>query len=248
MPTKAPTAKEYRELWAGKLRRAQGEGSASAEALQATADFLGSFPPATIPTIVCKHFCKTRAVYLVDRTLHVHTQRIRKNDELNAILLATHFGVATEVRIHNFHTYRYFTSTSVHVRITQSYWDTVRTLLTYINQGEWIVVRGRVERSILVTFDDFLYSAVIAWKKRQPYASIVCSLPTHKVNIITTTINVPGEHPSLSVFTRGYAAESESDDEVDIESLDDEEERLQIMLFLGTPSLSIDQYVLDTVN
>ena len=146
MPTKRPIAKEYWQFWVEKLSKVQGEASSShrgAETLQSMADFLNSFPIEGIPRIVCQKFCVTRAVYLVGQTLHIHTECLCKNDELNAVLIGTHFGAATEVRIHNFHTYHYFTSTNVHVRITQSYWRVVQALLPYINKGPWIVVRGK---------------------------------------------------------------------------------------------------------
>ena len=248
MPAKRPTAKEYRQLWVEKLSKARGEASSShrsAETLQSTADFLNSFPSEGIPRIVCQKFCVTQAVYLVDQTLHIHTQRLRQKNELNAILIATHFGAATEVRIHNFHTYRYFTSTNVHVRITQSYWRVVQALLPYINRGPWIVVRGKRERTVQITFDDFLRPAVTAWKEGLPYARIVCKIPAIEVRPITTCTKIPSKHPSLDVFSRGYTSGSDSDREVDIESEDWEGEHLEIMLFLGAPSVPISSLACD---
>ena len=251
MPAKRLAAREYWQLWVEKLSAAaklQGEASCSnqdLEKLQSTADFLHSFPIEGIPQVVVQKFCVTRAVYLVGETLHVHTQRLRKKDELNAILLATHFGVVTEVRIHNFHTYRYFATTNVHVRITQSYWRVVQAILPYINRGPWIEVRRRRERTVRITFDDFLRPAVAAWKEGQPYAHIVCKIPVSEVNLITTRTKIPSKHPSLSVFSRGYTSDPDSDREVDIETEDYEQEHHEILLFLGSPSAPISSLVCD---
>ena len=47
--------------------------------------------------IVIKRLAETKAVYIVGTTLHIHTLRLHKRDEVNSILLATHFGVVNEV-------------------------------------------------------------------------------------------------------------------------------------------------------
>ena len=68
---------------------------------------------------------ETRAVYIVGTILHVHTLHLRKKDEVNSILLATHFGIVDKVWVHNFHIYRYLIAGRIHVHIAQSYWEVV---------------------------------------------------------------------------------------------------------------------------
>ena len=75
--------------------------------LGAAASLLLNLPEEDLVKIVIKRLAETRAVYIVGTTLHIHTLRLRKKDEVNSILLATHFGVVNEVRVHNFHLYRY---------------------------------------------------------------------------------------------------------------------------------------------
>ena len=103
-------------------------------------------------------------MHVFNTMLHVHTPLLKKRDELNAILLATHFNLVEEVRIHNFHLYRYIKAERVHVRITQSYWDSVKILLPYISGKPWA----------RITFDKFLCPRIAAWKDHKPYSQIVC--------------------------------------------------------------------------
>ena len=106
----------------------------------------------------------------------------------------------------------------MHVRIAQSYWGVVEFILPYISRGPLVEREGKRERAIRITFDEFLRPAVAAWKENKPYAQLVCDIPKCETNIITTCVKIPHKHPSLSVFTRGYYSESES--EIDIESDD----------------------------
>ena len=89
------------------------------------ADFLLSLPKEGLPSAVIKKFVETRAVYIVGTILHVHTLRLRKRDEVNSILLATHFGIIDEVWVHNFHIYHYLIAGRIHVRNAQPYWGDV---------------------------------------------------------------------------------------------------------------------------
>ena len=107
------------------------------------------------------------------------------------------------------------------------------------------MVRGKRERTVQITFDDFLRPAVTAWKERLPYARIVCKIQAIEVRPITTCTKIPSKHPSLDVFSRGYTSGSDSDQEVDIESEDWEGEHLEIMLFLGAPSVPISNLACD---
>ena len=87
------------------------------------------------PCEVVERIAATKAVYIIDRTLHVHILHLRKRDELNFILLATSLGVVTKVRIHNFEIHYYLTWRREHVRLTQGYWNTIDFVLPYINRG-----------------------------------------------------------------------------------------------------------------
>ena len=81
---------------------------------------------------------------MTGRTLHVHTLRLRKKDELSSILLTTHFGLVDEVRVHNFHIYRYLWDSRVHVRIVQTRcWEGVERILPYIYWGPWVEREGK---------------------------------------------------------------------------------------------------------
>ena len=145
-----------------------------------------------------------------------------------------------EVRIHNFHIYRYIWVKRVHVRIAQTRWEEVKRILPYICRGYLAEREGRRERAVKITFDKFLRPAVAAWNEGKPHAQLVCDLPKNETNIITTTATIPFRHPSLCVFTRGYF--SDSDSEVEIEGSDDDSsEAREILMFLGYPSIPLEQ-------
>ena len=105
--------------------------------MDAAASLLLNLPEEDLVKIVIKRLAETRAVYVVGTTLHIHTLRLCKRDEVNSILLATHFGVLNEVRVHNFYLYRYLIRGNIHVRIAQSHWGAVRTVLSYISKRLW---------------------------------------------------------------------------------------------------------------
>ena len=65
--------------------------------LGATASLLFNLPKEDLVKIIIKRLAETRAVYIVGTTLHIHTLCLCKRDEVNSILLATHFGVVNEV-------------------------------------------------------------------------------------------------------------------------------------------------------
>ena len=88
-------------------------------------DFLLSLLEKGLPRVVIKKFVETRAVYIVGTVLHVHILHLCKKDEVNSILLATHFGIIDKVWVHNFHIYRYLIAGRIHVRIAQYYWGAV---------------------------------------------------------------------------------------------------------------------------
>ena len=206
-----PTAREYRQQWAEKLSssiRARSGATSSTQGdfgLDDVANLLLSLPEADLVKIVIRRLAKTRAVYVDGTTLHIHTLRLCKKDEVNSILLATHFGVVDEIRIHNFHLYRYLFRGHIHVRIAQSHWGAVQTVLSYVS---WRFGEEEL-KPIKITFDEFLRPAVTAWKNREPHAHIVCDLPESVTKSITTTVPIPFRYPYLSCFTRGYSSDED---------------------------------------
>ena len=89
--------------------------------LGAVANLLLSLPKEDLLKIVIRKLGETRAMYIVGTVLHVHTLRLCKKDEVNSILLATHFGIVNKVWVHNFPLYHYLIEGRIHVRIAQSY-------------------------------------------------------------------------------------------------------------------------------
>ena len=124
--------------------------------LGSTANLLLSLPEEDLLKIVIIKFAKTRAMYIVGTVLHVHTLCLHKKDEVNSILLATHFGIVNKVWVHNFHVYRYLIAVRIHVCIAQSYWGAVWSVLSYISERFW----EEGSSTIKITFNDFLRPAV----------------------------------------------------------------------------------------
>ena len=85
------------------------------------ANILLSLPKEGLLKVVIKKFVETRVVYIVGTILHVHTLHLHKRDEVNSILLATHFGIVDKVWVHNFHIYYYVIARRIHVRIARPY-------------------------------------------------------------------------------------------------------------------------------
>ena len=158
------TAREYRQQWAEKLSssiRARGGATSSTQGdfgLDDIANLLLSLPKTDLVKIVIRKFAQTRAVYVDGTTLHIHTLCLWKKNKVNSILLATHFGVVDEIQIHNFHLYRYLFRGHIHVRIAQSHWGAMQTVLSYVSRRF-----GEEEgKPIKITFDEFLRPAVTA--------------------------------------------------------------------------------------
>ena len=145
--------------------------------LYSIAQFLRDISLEGPPCTIVEKVSETKAVYVIDTTLHVHVLQLCKKDELNFILLATHLRLVYEVRIHNFHINYYLTARRVHVRLVPAYWRTVEFFLPYINRGPWVEREGKRERGVKITFDDFLQLAVEAWSARLPYHHLVFDIP-----------------------------------------------------------------------
>ena len=204
--------------------------------LHSVAQFLRSVSPDGFPSVVIDKLAIPKAVYIVGTTLHVHVLHIRKKDELNFILLATHLRLVDEVRVHNFHLHFYLTSRRVHVCIAPSHWETVKFYLPYINRGSWVEREGKREREIKITFDNFLQAAVEAKRAGQPYAPIILNIPEYETDLISTYHNLPYVHWRLGVFTEGYSSESEYEVDVEHDGIDEDvAEDDQIMMIWGLP-------------
>ena len=78
------------------------------------------------------------------------------------------------------------------MRIAQSYWGAVWSVLSYISKRFW----EEGSSTLKITFDDFLRPAVAAWKDGKPYAQIVFDLSEGEVGPITSSITIPFNHPS----------------------------------------------------
>ena len=53
-----------------------------------------------------------------------------------------------------------------------------------MNRGPWVVKGLTRERSIKITFDNFIKLAVEAWRNRLPYQSIVFEIPEYETDIV----------------------------------------------------------------
>lgn len=244
MPTGSHlTNKEDRNGWTKKPRKEREGASCSNPSrpnLESIANFLDALPIEGPPRVVIQKCAQTKAVCIDKKTLHVHTLRLCYKDELNLILLAPHFGVVDEVKIHNFHLYRCTLVKRVHVCIVQTRWNGVERILPYICQGPWVERKGKRERSVKITFDKFLRPSAAAWNEGRPHAQLVCDLPKNETSCITTTPIIPFRHPILCVFTTGYFADSDS--KAKIEGNDNESsEAREILMFLGYTSIPLEQ-------
>ena len=173
------TAQEYRKQWAQKLHPTTPPPfkpphvsvkpkcrvkciNLCLPGLYSIVQFLrGVSPEGPLCTIVEK-ISETKAIYVIGTTLHVHVLQLYKNDELNLISLAMHLCLVDKVRIHNFHLNHFFTVRRKNVCITLAYWRTVKFVLPYINRGPWAERKGKRERAMKITFDDFLRPAIEA--------------------------------------------------------------------------------------
>ena len=210
--------------------------------LYSVAQFLRGQLPEGPPCNVIEKLPESNAVYIIGTTLHVHPIRLRFKDELNLILLATQFCVVDEVRIHNFHLNFFLTARRAHVRIVQTYWRTTHFVLPYIKRGPWVLRDGKIERTVRITFDDFLKPVIEAKKAGLPYRRLVLDLPDYEIDLISTWTNLPRVHRHISPFAVGWS--SDSDREVDVvndslEELEDEDD--EIMMVLGYPFFPFGQ-------
>ena len=166
----------------------------------------------------------------------MHILHIRKKDELNFISLATHLHLVSEVRIHSFQVDFYLTARRFHTRIVPSRWEAVKFVLPYINWGQWVENKGKREREIKITFDDFLQPAVKAWRDGKPFADLILTIPEHDIELISEYTILPEVHREIGALVVGYSSELDMEVEIVHDNLrnshDDDDE---IMMVLGYP-------------
>lgn len=157
-------------------------------------------------------------VYVKSCTLHVHTIHDFNPDELHLIWLVTSLGLVSEVRVHTFHITRYDSTRTRFIQIATTPWETVRFILSHIDPGP----RVDGHRKIRVTFDDFMYPVIEAWRGRKPYIHLIDRIPEPERKCITTTHDTTKPGIWLQRIVYGYS--TESDHEVDVESVSEEDE------------------------
>ena len=139
MPAKChPTAREYHKQWAQKLCPTMPPPFKPPcvcvkpkcrvkcinwllPGLYSIAHFLHELSPEGPPCTIVEKISKTRAMYVVGTTPHVHPLHLFKKDELNFILSTMHLHLVNEVRIHNFQIDFFLTARRFHVHITLAY-------------------------------------------------------------------------------------------------------------------------------
>ena len=194
------------------------------------AQFLGSSSPEGFPRNILRRVSETQAVYITGTVLHVHTLHVHTKDELNLILLATHFHIVKEVRLHTCQTSEYYTSRKQHLRVTQSPWRSVAFLLPYICRGDWVENNGTREREIKITFDEFFRHVAGAWKVGLSIRALWNRIPESEVRPISRAYNLSHVHRGVSAWAEGYSLES--DLEVDLENDERESREQDEMLML----------------
>ena len=100
--------------------------------------------------------------------------------------------------------------------------------------------KGKRERAVQITFDNYLKPAIKAWRASKPYAQLVSDLPEYETDLISHYFMVPNLHAGKNLLVRGYTLESKG--EVDI--LNDTRQEFhqddEIMMILGYPYLALD--------
>ena len=134
----------------------------------------------------------------------------------------TSLRLVSEVRIHTFHLTHYRTAERGYVHISTSPWVVVKFVLSCINPGPRVESNRETERVIKVTFDNFLYPVIEAWKAKKPYIPLISRLPASESTRITTIYELPQLFLGLWRVVRGYS--TESDHEVDVERVSESED------------------------
>ena len=217
-----PRAPPAPALPAGPSRRLRRPESEELLRLRSAARFLRREAPEGVARTVVTRAADTPWVYIAGDTLHVHTPYYLWPSDLSIIRLVTHLRLVGEVRIHTFHLSHYHTARTVFVNITASPWVAVKSVLDHISRGPRVLRGRRVERAVRVTFDDFLYPVIEAWRAKRPYVRLIQRLPKLESARISTVYHLPNVSIGLNLLARGFA--TDSDREVDIEGSDDEED------------------------
>ena len=101
---------------------------------------------------------------------------------------------------------------------------------------------GKIERTVKITFDEFLKPAIKAKKARLPYRRLVLDLPDYEIDLISTWTNLPRVHLHISPFAVGWSSDSDREVEVVNDSLEELEDKDdEIMMVLGYPFFPFGQ-------
>ena len=105
-----------------------------------------------------------------------------------------------------------------------------------MNRGPWVGKGSTRERAIKITFDNFLRTAIEAWRSGLPYGILVFGMLEYKTHPISTYSNLPWVHRGLSAFAEGYSSDSELEVDFAHEELDsDSDGEYDIMKINGYP-------------
>ena len=207
--------------------------------LYSVAQFLKSVSQNGFPCDIVKRIAVTKAVYIVGTTLHLHVLHVRKIDELNFILIATHLRLVNEVRVHTNHIHFYLTDRKLHARLTTSHWETVKFFLPYINRGRWVEQEGKREREIKITFDDFLQPVIEAKRAQKPVFPLICDLSEDQTSCISSYHKLKVVHWKLSPSDEEISDKSDFEVDYAHDGRDDRgEEDDDIMMIWGLPFLA----------
>ena len=210
--------------------------------LYSAAQFLRGVLPKCPPYTIIEKKIETEAIYVIGTTLHVYVLHLCKKDELNLISLTMDLRLVDKVRINNFHLNHFFIARREHVHITSVHWEAIEFVLPYISRGPWVEHKGKRERVVKITFNDFLRLAVEAWRASKPHAQLVFDLPEYETDLITTYTSLPELHLGLNLLVRGYSSESEGEVDIVNVTMHDFDKGDEIMMVLSYPYLSLEGF------
>ena len=102
--------------------------------------------------------------------------------------------------------------------------------------------KGKRERAVKITFDDFLQPTVEAWRASKPYAQLVFDLVEYETNLITTYTSLVELHLGLNLLVRGYSSQSEGEVDIVNDTMHDFDKGDEIMMVLDYPYLSLEGF------
>ena len=128
------------------------------------------------------------------------------------------------------------------MRITPTRWEAVEFVLPYFNKGPWVECKGKRERAMKITFDNFLRPAVEAWRAGKPYAKLIFDIPKYEIDLITIYTSLLELHLGLNLLVIGYSFALEGEVDIVPDTLHDFNEGDEIMMVLGYPYLPLGDF------